>query len=228
MSDRDSSPLDLRGPASQQGQGGPDNPAPTQLFGTLTRFVWQSPSGEAAIAVVQDQQTGRPWTVKGPLWGLHAGETVRLWGRVQQDPRWGLQFRVEAAQPALPQGSEGLRKWLSSGRLPGIGAVTAERIVQALAARPGGEAAASCCWALPVSPPSGAPLCCRPWPSSTPASKAQSTCLVWAWGPRWCGGFWPAMAPTLAGKSGSGRMISSATSAVWVFARQTRWRWPEA
>ncbi len=142
MSDRDSSPLDLRGPASQQGQGGPDNPAPTQLFGTLTRFVWQSPSGEAAIAVVQDQQTGRPWTVKGPLWGLHAGETVRLWGRVQQDPRWGLQFRVEAAQPALPQGSEGLRKWLSSGRLPGIGAVTAERIVQALAARPGGEAAA--------------------------------------------------------------------------------------
>ena len=34
--------------------------APAQLCGPLTRFVWQSPSGDAAIAVVQDQATGRP------------------------------------------------------------------------------------------------------------------------------------------------------------------------
>lgn len=135
MTSRDSRPLEPRAPASHGSQGGPETPSPTELFGTLTRFVWQSSTGEAAIAVVQDQASGRPWTVKGPLWGLHAGETVRLWGRTQQDPRWGLQFRVEAAQPALPQGTEGLRKWLSSGRLPGIGAVTAERIVVALAAK---------------------------------------------------------------------------------------------
>ena len=141
MSDRDSRPLYGLGAPPSPVQPGLENPLPNQLFGTLTRFVWQSANGETAIAVVQDQATGRAWTVKGPLWGLHAGETVRLWGRVQQDPRWGLQFRVEAAQPALPQSKDGLRKWLSSGRLPGIGAVTAERIVLALAANPAAEGA---------------------------------------------------------------------------------------
>jgi exodeoxyribonuclease V alpha subunit len=115
-------------PADAKGASAPA----AQLCGPLTRFVWQSPSGDAAIAVVQDQASGRPWTVKGPLWGLHVGETVRLWGRVQRDPKWGEQFRVDAAQPALPQGRDGLRKWLCSGRLPGVGAVLAERIIAAL------------------------------------------------------------------------------------------------
>ena len=100
-------------------------------MGPLLRFVWQAPTGEAAIAVVADGQHGH-WTVKGPLWGLRQGDVVRLWGEVVVDAKWGRQFRVHAAQPALPVDAKGALAWLSSGAVPGIGKVVAQRLVAQL------------------------------------------------------------------------------------------------
>lgn len=104
---------------------------PTSLCGQLVRFIWQAPTGEAAIAVVADPDQGH-WTVKGPLWGLRQGDTVRLWGEVAVDPKWGRQFRVHAAQPALATDSRGVVAWLSAGAVPGVGPTVAARLVAAL------------------------------------------------------------------------------------------------
>jgi exodeoxyribonuclease V alpha subunit len=103
----------------------------TTLRGTLTRFVWQDADKGFAIAALQAED-GRHWTLKGPLWGLQAGEPIQVWGRVHEDPRYGVQFRVQQAQPALPSTARGVVDYLKSKRFEGIGARLAERLVETL------------------------------------------------------------------------------------------------
>ncbi len=113
--------------------------SPGQVCGRLRKFLFEPGDNGFGVAVVEDEASGRIWTVRGPLWGLLEGETVRLWGRVEDDPKWGRRFRVDSAQPALPSGPHALERWLRSGRVPGIGEVVAKRVVEAVGA--GGVAA---------------------------------------------------------------------------------------
>jgi exodeoxyribonuclease V alpha subunit len=109
---------------------------PKALSGVLERFLRPPGSDGFGVAVVADQATGRPWIAVGQLWGLHAGESVRLWGRVEDDPKRGERFRVDAAQPVLPSGAVALQRWLRSGRVAGVGETLAARIAAALGDRP--------------------------------------------------------------------------------------------
>ncbi len=102
------------------------------LRGVLVRFVYQNTDKGFGIAVLRPEQSDVTWTVKGPLWGLEAGESVQVWGKVEQDPKYGKQFRVEAARPVLPVTVEGVLQYLKSARIPGIGQVLARRIVEVL------------------------------------------------------------------------------------------------
>ncbi|MBI5607757.1 MAG: ATP-dependent RecD-like DNA helicase [Deltaproteobacteria bacterium] len=106
--------------------------APGQLCGRLRKFIFEPGDNGFGVAVVEDEASGRIWTARGPLWGLLEGETVRLWGRVEDDPKWGRRFKVDSAQPALPTGPQALERWLRSGRVPGIGEVVAKRVVAAV------------------------------------------------------------------------------------------------
>ncbi len=116
----------------------PTDTQPNQICGRLRKFVFTPGDNGFGVAVVEDEESGRIWTARGPLWGLLEGETVHLWGRVEEDPKWGRRFRVDSAQPALPSGPHALERWLRSGRVPGIGEVVAKRVVEA--AGPGGVA----------------------------------------------------------------------------------------
>lgn len=134
----------LLDPAGQETRGGWDSrgAAPgsrvpgtdadlTTLRGTLTRFVWQDADKGFAIAALQAED-GRTWTLKGPLWGLQAGEPIQVWGKVHDDPRYGVQFRVTQAQPALPSTARGVVEYLKSKRFEGIGKTLAEKLVDHL------------------------------------------------------------------------------------------------
>lgn len=108
---------------------------PVVLSGVLERFL-RPPAGDGfGVASVSDEASGRPWIVVGQLWGLHVGESVRLWGRVEVDPKRGERFRVEAAQPMLPTRPSAVQRWLQSGRVEGIGETVAARIVAVLGSR---------------------------------------------------------------------------------------------
>ena len=104
---------------------------PELLCGELVRWVWQAPTGERAIAVLDDPTHGR-WKIVGPLWGLTVGQTVRVWGKTVDDPKYGQQFRVESAQPALPNSAQGLAAWLGSGVVRGVGKRTGLRVIERL------------------------------------------------------------------------------------------------
>lgn len=60
-----------------------------------------------------------------------SGEKLRLKGRWTHHPRFGRQFAVQEYHAYPPSTMEGIKRYLSSGLVPGIGGRIAERIVKA-------------------------------------------------------------------------------------------------
>ncbi len=69
-------------------------------------------------------------TVTGNLPELAPGEYLQLKGEWVNHPKHGLQFNTEVIEQSLPATLEGLRKYLGSGLLVGIGPKIAEAIVK--------------------------------------------------------------------------------------------------
>ncbi len=69
-------------------------------------------------------------TATGPLAGVNPGESLQLFGIWVKHPQYGRQFKVDRAVSLRPNSLEGIRKYLSSGLIKGLGEKTAERIVQ--------------------------------------------------------------------------------------------------
>ncbi len=68
-------------------------------------------------------------TVVGKLASANPGENVLLKGNWITNPKYGRQFQIQAYETVLPATIVGLRKYLGSGLIKGIGAVMATRIV---------------------------------------------------------------------------------------------------
>jgi exodeoxyribonuclease V alpha subunit len=68
-------------------------------------------------------------TVTGNLPEFAVGEHLEMQGEWVKHPRHGLQFQVQTLQQTLPTSVEGIRRYLSSGLLKGVGPTLAGRIV---------------------------------------------------------------------------------------------------
>lgn len=108
----------------------PDEPTET-LEGVIERFLFVSEDEEFRIAAFRPDAGAPPIKAVGPMAGLEEGERVRLLGRHEVNPRYGPQFRVVAGYPVLPHTAEGIRAYLASGQIHGIGAELARRLVDA-------------------------------------------------------------------------------------------------
>jgi exodeoxyribonuclease V alpha subunit len=99
------------------------------LEGTVERVVFSG--GASAFTVVRLNVTGQAElvTVVGSLLGVPAGARLRVRGRFETDPRFGRQFRASAYTEIAPETVEGIRRYLGSGLIKGIGPEFASRIV---------------------------------------------------------------------------------------------------
>jgi len=68
-------------------------------------------------------------TVVGTMPELGIGEEVKFTGSWIEDPKYGTQFRAEMVTPIVPTSIEGLKRYLGSGFVKGIGPRRAEMIV---------------------------------------------------------------------------------------------------
>ncbi|MBN1812667.1 MAG: ATP-dependent RecD-like DNA helicase, partial [Anaerolineae bacterium] len=68
--------------------------------------------------------------VVGNLPEVQPGESLRLEGTWTTHQQYGRQFKVERCEQVLPATVEGIKKYLGSGLVKGVGPVTATRIVQ--------------------------------------------------------------------------------------------------
>ncbi len=69
-------------------------------------------------------------TVVGTLPEITPGESLRLQGEWITNAQYGKQFKAEKCEQVLPATIEGLKKYLGSGLIKGVGPVTAQRIVK--------------------------------------------------------------------------------------------------
>ncbi len=100
------------------------------LSGRIDQITYHNETNRFTVARLVLPDTRATVTVVGSIPTPVAGETVRLTGRWTSHPRYGQQFRIETLDMRLPTTAEGIRSYLKSGGIKGIGAATADRIVR--------------------------------------------------------------------------------------------------
>jgi exodeoxyribonuclease V alpha subunit len=99
------------------------------LEGVVERITYVNPDNGYTVAKVQPNGKKYLVAVVGNLPSVNAGESVTLTGRWDSHPTHGRQFVAEGCRVVLPATIDGIRKYLGSGMIKGIGPKMAERIV---------------------------------------------------------------------------------------------------
>ncbi len=110
------------------------SPASVSLTGVLERIIFFNEENHYTIAELKPdgaKTADARVTITGPLPGVQCGETLRLTGEWTKHAQHGAQFKVTAFKSELPSSVYGIRKYLGSGLVPGIGKVYANKIVDA-------------------------------------------------------------------------------------------------
>ncbi|MEV7103060.1 SF1B family DNA helicase RecD2 [Streptomyces atroolivaceus] len=99
------------------------------LEGVLERITYANEENGYTVARVDTGRgAGDLLTVVGSLLGAQPGESLRMEGRWGSHPQFGKQFTVENYTTILPATIQGIRRYLGSGLIKGIGPVMADRI----------------------------------------------------------------------------------------------------
>ncbi|WP_069886276.1 SF1B family DNA helicase RecD2 [Streptomyces luteocolor] len=99
------------------------------LEGVLERITYANEETGYTVARVDTGRGGGDLlTVVGSLLGAQVGESLRMQGRWGSHPQYGKQFTVENYTTVLPATIQGIRRYLGSGLIKGIGPVMADRI----------------------------------------------------------------------------------------------------
>lgn len=70
-----------------------------------------------------------PQIITGNLFDVKEGDFIEISGEIFNHPKFGKQIKVKKFKSILPQDEDGIIKYLSSGRIKGVGRKTAEKIV---------------------------------------------------------------------------------------------------
>ncbi len=101
------------------------------LQGTVARVVHRNVISGWVIAKVNIEAAAFPVSVVGAVPGVEEGAILRFTGEWEQHPRFGKQFRAKFATAVKPETAEGMRRFLASSMVEGVGDVMAQRLVQA-------------------------------------------------------------------------------------------------
>lgn len=100
------------------------------LSGVLERIVYFNDENFYTIGELCDETTHETCIVAGALPSVQCGETLELHGTWTTHPTHGRQFKIASFTSKLPSSVHGIRKFLGSGMVRGIGKTYAARIVE--------------------------------------------------------------------------------------------------
>ncbi|MCE7004475.1 ATP-dependent RecD-like DNA helicase [Kibdelosporangium philippinense] len=100
------------------------------LEAVLERITYANEDTGYTVARVDTGRGGELVTVVGALLGAQPGESIRMRGRWGSHPQYGKQFHVDDYTTVLPATVQGIRRYLGSGLIKGIGPRLADRIVE--------------------------------------------------------------------------------------------------
>lgn len=99
------------------------------IKGILERLTYQNPDNHYTVAKLRMAKISDPVTIVGHLAGVFEGESLEISGKWASHPKYGDQFKVEIYKVILPATVSGIRKYLGSGMIKGIGKLLADKIV---------------------------------------------------------------------------------------------------
>ncbi len=99
------------------------------LSGVLERIVFFNEENHYCIGEFRPADEKETVTITGNLPSVQCGETLDLVGQWKKHAQYGRQFQISSFTSRLPADVYGIRKYLGSGLVPGIGKVYAEKIV---------------------------------------------------------------------------------------------------
>ncbi len=100
-----------------------------QITGIIDRILFQNSETGFSILIVKSKKH-EPITITGSFVGIQAGQEIHIQGTWTFHPKFGKQLQATSYSTALPTSVLGIKKYLSSGFIKGIGPVYAEKIVQ--------------------------------------------------------------------------------------------------
>ncbi|MBW8781288.1 MAG: ATP-dependent RecD-like DNA helicase [Verrucomicrobia bacterium] len=99
------------------------------LTGVLERIIFFNEENHYTIAEFRAENSDARVSIVGPLPGVQCGETLHLRGTWGKHAQHGDQFKIDSFRSELPSSVYGIRKYLGSGLVEGIGKVYANKIV---------------------------------------------------------------------------------------------------
>ena len=100
---------------------------PEKIKGTIERFLFQSPESGFSVFIVRCKDLSI--TATGVVSAMNPGQEVELEGSWTFHQKFGKQFEITKYTSCLPTTTSGLKKYLGSGLIKGVGKVYASRIV---------------------------------------------------------------------------------------------------
>lgn len=99
------------------------------LTGNLERITYQNKENHYTIAKLSVDNNRNHITIIGYMAGITPGEALRVRGKWETHTRYGQQFKVDSFEVTLPATIGGIKDYLSSGVVKGVGPKMAERLV---------------------------------------------------------------------------------------------------
>ncbi|MCQ2547381.1 MAG: ATP-dependent RecD-like DNA helicase [Clostridia bacterium] len=97
--------------------------------GTLVELIFHNEENSYTIGIFETAE--EYFTVVGNLPNARQGMSYELEGDFYHHPKYGEQFKFEKASPVMPKDVEGIRSFLASGLISGVGDKTAMAITKA-------------------------------------------------------------------------------------------------
>lgn len=102
----------------------------TDLEGCLDRITFYNPENHYTIAKFRPRGAQNAITVVGFMPEPTAGEFLKLDGSWETHARYGQQLKISRFEVLLPATIDGIRKYLKSGVIKGLGARTISRLIR--------------------------------------------------------------------------------------------------
>jgi exodeoxyribonuclease V alpha subunit len=117
-------------PRSGSARNGEREAREETVEGTVERIVFTGGEGDFTVARLKPSAGGEVLTIVGSLPGVPVGASLRVVGRFENTVRFGAQLRLTSYTEVAPQTLDGIRRYLGSGLIKGIGPEFAARIVE--------------------------------------------------------------------------------------------------
>ncbi len=101
------------------------------IAGSVERLTFHNPENGFSVLRVHARGRGGPITVVGHAAAISPGQWINASGNWIHDRTYGPQFRARFLQASEPTSKEGIRRYLASGLIHGIGRVYARKLVDA-------------------------------------------------------------------------------------------------